>query len=75
MGQAGMTEGPRPRWFSLPPFFDPAEVEAAMMRGNAEVVPQRGVGGISKVLERPSVDREGTRGKLVLTNWPLTMWG
>ena len=45
MSQAGMTwrwEGPRPRWFSPPPFFDPAEVEAAMMRGNAEVVPHRG---------------------------------
>jgi hypothetical protein len=49
-------EGTRTRSFS-PPFFDPAEVEAPMMRGNAAVVPHRGVGGISKVLERPSVDR------------------
>jgi hypothetical protein len=30
--------------FSPPPFFDPPEVEAAMMRGNAEVAPHRGWG-------------------------------
>jgi hypothetical protein len=46
---------------SPPPFFDPAEVEVAMMRGNAAVVPPRGVGeGISKVQDRPSLDRRGT---------------
>jgi hypothetical protein len=33
---------------SRPPFFIPAEVEAAMMRGNAEVGPHRGWGGILK---------------------------
>jgi hypothetical protein len=42
-----------------PPFFDPAEVEAAMMRGNAEVVPHRAVGGISKVCAHSPADRRG----------------
>jgi hypothetical protein len=52
-------EGPRPRWFSLPPFFDPAEVEAAMMRGNAEVGPHRGGGGILKFFAPSPADRRG----------------
>ena len=61
-------EGPRPRCFSPPLFFDPAEVEAAMMRGNAEVVPHRGAGGILKGLERPSLDRAGSTNLPVAAN-------
>ena len=38
-------------------FFDPAEVEAAMMRGNAEVVPHRGWGGILKFFAPSPADR------------------
>jgi hypothetical protein len=34
---------------SRPPFFGPAEVKAAMMRGNAEVVLHWAPGGILKV--------------------------
>ena len=62
MSQAGMTwrwEGPRPRWFSPPPFFDPAEVEAAMMRGNAEVVPHRGGGGYHESFSPPRAGPPG----------------
>jgi hypothetical protein len=56
-------EGPPPRWFSPPPFLDPPEVEAAMMRGNAEVGPHRGRGGH---LEGFSPPRAGPPGELSL---------
>jgi hypothetical protein len=58
MSEAGMTrDGRYLNTFVLPPpFFEPTEV-AAMMRGNAAVVPHLGVGGISKILERSSRDR------------------
>jgi hypothetical protein len=58
-----------------PPFFDHTEVEAAMMRGNAAVVPQRGAGGISKFFERPSLDRRDTFSRAAaIWNFWLATW-
>ena len=37
-------------------------------------VRQRLPGGEEFVTAAPDRDREGTRGELVLTIWPLTMW-
>jgi hypothetical protein len=68
-------EGPRPRWFSPPPFFDPPEVEAAMMRGNAAVGPHR-VGGHLEIFRpfacgppRPLSLRESERNIRDLKHW------
>jgi hypothetical protein len=48
------------RWKGLDhvgPFFDPAEVEVAMMRGNAAVVPHQG--GYHEVFRRLARDHRG----------------